>query len=100
MLVPFSVWWYNRRYNQDVARLIGVFIPAYSKMETGVTDLNYSRIIQIPILYPLTPAQLPGPEHDPLKKNSALLLKNFQAQLGKKQQQLLELQSKMMLLYE
>jgi len=92
---------HDRGYRQeDVARLMGISIPAYSKMETGATDLNYSRIVQLAALYGLRPVQLIDPGHDPFKKDEALLLKNLQNQLVKKEQQLSEMQSKMIALYE
>lgn len=88
---------HDRGYRQeDVARLMGISIPAYSKMETGGTDLNYSRIVQLAALYELTAVQL----IDPLKKDDALLLKMLQERLAKREQQLCELQSKMIALYE
>lgn len=92
---------HDRGYRQeDVARLMGISIPAYSKMETGVTDLNYSRIVQLAVLYGLRPVQLIDPAHDPLKKDDALLLKMLQDRLAKREQQICELQSKMIALYE
>lgn len=92
---------HDRGYRQeDVAGLIGVSIPAYSKMETGVTDLNYSRIVQLASLYGLTPVQLIDPEHNPLTQGDAMLLKTLQDQLAKKEQQLSEMQSKMIGLCE
>ena len=92
---------HDRGYNQeDVARLIGISIPAYSKIETGITDLNYSRIEQLAALYELTPVQLLDPAHDPLKKNDALLLKSLQAELAKKEQQVSEMQNRLITLYE
>ncbi len=92
---------YDRGYNQeDVARLIGISIPAYSKIETGITDLNYSRIGQLATLYHLTPVQLLDPEYDPLKKDDALLLKSLQDELAKKEQQVSEMQSRLITLFE
>ncbi|MVN22978.1 helix-turn-helix domain-containing protein [Mucilaginibacter arboris] len=92
---------HDRGYNQeDVARLTGISIPAYSKIETGITDLNYSRIEQLAALYELTPVQLLDPEYDPLQKNDALLLKILQEQLAKKEQQVSEMQNKMIALFE
>ena len=84
---------------QHVARLLGISIPAYSKIETGATDLNYSRIVQIASLYQLTPAQLLDTAHDPFKKDDTLLLKSLEGQLAKKEQQLSELQDKLIGLY-
>jgi len=92
---------HDRGYRQeDVARLMGISIPAYSKMETGGTDLNYSRIVQLAALYELKPVQLIDPEHDPLTKDEALLLKTLQERLAKREQQICELKSKMIVLLE
>lgn len=91
----------NRGYRQeDVAGLMGISIPAYSKMETGTTDLNYSRIVQLAALYGLTPVQLIDPEHDPLTQGDDQLLKVLQERFARKEQQLSEMQSKMIGLYE
>ena len=91
---------HDRGYRQeDVARLMGISIPAYSKMETGGTDLNYSRIVRLAALYELTAVQLLDPAHDPLKKDDALLLKTLQERLARKEKELSELQSKMITLY-
>lgn len=43
---------------QDVAKKLGISIPAFSKMETGITDLNLSRLIQIAKLFNFTAVQL------------------------------------------
>lgn len=92
---------HDRGYRQeDVARLMGISIPAYSKMEKGITDLNYSRIEQLAALYGLTSVQLIDPGHDPLKKDEALLLKTIQGRLAKKEREISEMQSKMIALYE
>ena len=92
---------HDRGYNQeDVARLIGISIPAYSKIETGITDLNYSRIQQLAALYELTPVQLLDPDYDPLKKDDALLMKCLQDELAKKEQQVSEMQNRLITLYE
>ena len=85
---------------KDVARLMGISVPAYSKMETGVTDMNYSRLEQLAALHQLTVAQLLDPDHDPFKKDDALLLRALSESLVKKEQQISALQSKLIGLYE
>jgi len=37
---------------------LGISIPAYSKIETGRTDINYSRLLQIADLFQIPPAYL------------------------------------------
>ncbi|CAM4062304.1 DNA-binding transcriptional regulator, XRE-family HTH domain [Pedobacter westerhofensis] len=36
---------------QDVAQKLDISIPAYSKIETGITDINISRLIQLAELF-------------------------------------------------
>ena len=43
---------------EDVANRLGISIPAFSKIETGITDINLSRLEQISILFDMTVVQL------------------------------------------
>jgi transcriptional regulator with XRE-family HTH domain len=43
---------------EDVARRLDISIPAFSKIETGITDINLSRLEQIASLFDLTVVQL------------------------------------------
>jgi len=43
---------------EDVANRLGISIPALSKIETGVTDVNLSRLEQIADIYEITLLQL------------------------------------------
>lgn len=43
---------------EDVAKKLNFSIPAYSKMETGITDINFSRIEQIASLYDISVSEL------------------------------------------
>ena len=36
---------------EDIANRLGISIPAFSKIETGVTDINLSRLEQIANIY-------------------------------------------------
>jgi transcriptional regulator with XRE-family HTH domain len=46
----------NRKdWNQeDIAKKLGMSTPAYSKVETGITDINLSRLEQIADIFGLT----------------------------------------------
>lgn len=85
---------------EDVAKLMDVSVPAYSKMETGVTDLNFSRIEQIAAIYKLTVVQLLDPDYDPFKKDDAMLLSALKEKLSKKDEQLSGLQTQLIALYK
>lgn len=43
---------------EDVARRLGISIPAFSKIETGITDINLSRLEQIAALFEMSVVQL------------------------------------------
>ncbi|MBW4889770.1 helix-turn-helix domain-containing protein [Mucilaginibacter sp. HMF5004] len=43
---------------EDVAKRLDISIPAFSKIETGITDINLSRLEQISILFEMSVVQL------------------------------------------
>src|ERR1700759_4120592 len=43
---------------EDVAKKLDISIPAFSKIETGITDINLSRLEQIAVLFDMTVVQL------------------------------------------
>lgn len=43
---------------EDVANRLGISIPAFSKIETGVTDINLSRLEQIANIYEINVVNL------------------------------------------
>ncbi|MES2278208.1 MAG: helix-turn-helix transcriptional regulator [Bacteroidota bacterium] len=43
---------------EDVANKLGISIPAFSKIETGITDINLSRLQQIADIFEMSLVQL------------------------------------------
>ena len=43
---------------EDVAKRLDISIPAFSKIETGITDINLSRLEQIANLFEMSVVQL------------------------------------------
>ncbi len=43
---------------EDVAKRLDISIPAFSKIETGITDINLSRLEQIATLFEMSVIQL------------------------------------------
>src|ERR1700728_2326820 len=43
---------------EDVANRLGISIPAFSKIETGITDINLSRLEQVASLFEMSVVQL------------------------------------------
>jgi len=48
----------NEWSQEEVAIKLGISVPAFSKIETGITDLNLSRLEQIAVLFGLSISQL------------------------------------------
>lgn len=50
---------HQRSWSQeDIANRLGISIPAFSKIETGVTDINLSRLEQIANIYEINVVNL------------------------------------------
>jgi transcriptional regulator with XRE-family HTH domain len=85
---------------EDVAKRLDISIPAFSKIETGITDINLSRLEQIAILFEMGVVQLltfNEAEHD---QKSATELETVHKRLMDRETEVLELQKKVIELFE
>lgn len=84
---------------EDVANRLGISIPAFSKIETGVTDINLSRLEQIANIYEVNVVNLlsldAGPA-EPQVSNLSIL----QKKILEREMEIANLQRKVILLYE
>jgi transcriptional regulator with XRE-family HTH domain len=85
---------------EDVAKQLGISIPAFSKIETGITDINLSRLEQISKLFELTVVQL-------LRLNDSDNLEGYNTEfnaltmkLREREVEVIDLQKKIIDLYE
>lgn len=85
---------------EDVAKKLDISIPAFSKIETGITDINLSRLQQIAKLFDMTVVQLLNfnDADEQRKYNSELELVN--KKLLERNNEVIELQKKVIELYE
>ena len=84
---------------EDVANRLGISIPAFSKIETGVTDINLSRLEQIANIYEVNVVQLFAPdveETEPQLSNLTIA----QKKILDREAEIANLQRKVILLYE
>src|ERR1700744_4728072 len=84
---------------EDVANRLGISIPALSKIETGATDVNLSRLEQIADIYEITLLQLLNvynEDLEPVILNSDVLKKKLSAQ----EAEISQLQRKVIELYD
>jgi transcriptional regulator with XRE-family HTH domain len=85
---------------EEVSKQLDISIPAFSKIETGVTDINISRLEQIAALFKLTVIQLLSysePEQD-VKLNSDI--DTLTKKLQERESEVIDLQKKIIELYE
>jgi transcriptional regulator with XRE-family HTH domain len=92
---------HQRSWSQeDVSKQLDISIPAFSKIETGITDVNLSRLEQISSLFGLTVVQLltftDSEEQEKYNNEVDVLTKKLQD----RETDVIELQKKVIDLYE
>ncbi|MDR3697864.1 helix-turn-helix transcriptional regulator [Mucilaginibacter sp.] len=84
---------------EDVANRLGISIPAFSKIETGVTDINLSRLEQIANIYEVNVINLlslDAESAEPQVSNLSIA----QKKIIDREAEIANLQRKVILLYE
>jgi transcriptional regulator with XRE-family HTH domain len=84
---------------EDIANRLGISIPAFSKIETGVTDINLSRLEQIANIYEINVINLLSldiEEAEPQVSNLSIA----QKKILDRENEIASLQRKVILLYE
>jgi transcriptional regulator with XRE-family HTH domain len=84
---------------EDVANRLGISIPAFSKIETGVTDINLSRLEQIANIYEVNVVNLLSAdieEGEPQVSNLSIA----QRKIIDREAEIANLQRKVIVLYE
>jgi transcriptional regulator with XRE-family HTH domain len=85
---------------EDVANRLGISIPAFSKIETGVTDINLSRLEQIANIFEVSVVNLLSLEYTEEPSTQDLSLSIIQKKLIDRESEITNLQRKVILLYE
>lgn len=91
---------HQRNWSQeDVANKLGISIPAFSKIETGVTDINLSRLEQIAKIYEVDIVRLFSLEIEEAEPQLSSL-SIAQKKISDRESEIAILQRKVILLYE
>lgn len=85
---------------EDVAKRLDISIPAFSKIETGITDVNLSRLNQISKLFGLSLVQLLSTTDFEEEKQIADEINELNKKLQLRETEVIELQKKVIDLYE
>lgn len=85
---------------EDVAKQLDISIPAFSKIETGITDINLSRLEQIASLFNLSVVELLTFNDPETEAEYISELDSVSKRLAERNTQLIDLQKKVIDLYE
>lgn len=91
----------KRNWNQsDVAKQLQISTPAFSKIETGITDVNYSRLDQIAKLFEVPMSTLLSSDGDSIQSARTEEINTLTEKLNKREEEIIKLQSLLIELYE
>ena len=85
---------------EDVAKQLGISIPAFSKIETGITDINLSRLEQISKLFDMTVVQLLNTHGAEDQDVYSVEVNTLTHKLREREVEIIDLQKKVIELYE
>lgn len=85
---------------EDVAKRLDISIPAFSKIETGITDVNLSRLNQISKLFGLSLVQLLSTSDSEEDRAKVDEVNELIKKLQQREVEVIELQKKVIDLYE
>ncbi|WP_423148022.1 helix-turn-helix domain-containing protein [Rubrolithibacter danxiaensis] len=85
---------------EDVAKRLDISIPAFSKIETGITDINLSRLEQIAKLFEMSVVQLLTFNDSEQQEKYVSELETVTKKLQQREVEVIELQKKVIELYE
>ena len=85
---------------EDVAKRLDISIPAFSKIETGITDINLSRLEQISTLFEMTVVQLLTFNDTEQQEKYTSELETLTKKVQERESEVIELQKKVIELYE
>lgn len=84
----------------DIAAKLGISIPAFSKIETGVTDVNLSRLEQIAAVFAVPLANLLATEDTQQNVDQQEEVDAIMQKVQDRENQISALQKKVIILYE
>ncbi|MGZ3756055.1 MAG: helix-turn-helix domain-containing protein [Mucilaginibacter sp.] len=85
---------------EDVAKRLDISIPAFSKIETGITDINLSRLEQISNLFEMSVVQLLTFNEQETDQKFTNELDVINKKLTDRETEIIDLQKKVIELFE
>jgi len=84
----------------EVAKRLNISIPAFSKIETGITDINISRLDQIATLFEVSTMDIISKEGENPQSLNFEEINKLKERLASREEEIIKLQKKVIDLYE
>lgn len=84
----------------EVAQRLKISIPAFSKIETGITDINISRLEQISNLFEVSVLVVISADADDVRIHNHVEVVKLKSKLNNQEEEIFKLQKKVIDLYE
>jgi transcriptional regulator with XRE-family HTH domain len=84
----------------EVAKRLNISIPAFSKIETGVTDINFSRLDQIARLFDISPLEVISLGYLKIEDVDYQKIDELKAKVAEQEEEIIKLQKRVIDLYE
>lgn len=84
----------------EVAKRLKISIPAFSKIETGITDINISRLDQIANLFEVSTLEIISKDGETQSTGSSEEITSLKGKLASQEEEIIKLQKKVIDLYE
>ena len=85
---------------REVAELLKISVPAYSKIETAITDVNINRLRQIAELFKVSTVDMFSTDFIGLKSDDTSKIEELSEKLYQRESLLVDLQMKLLRYYE
>ena len=84
----------------EVAKRLSISIPAFSKIETGITDINISRLDQIARLFEVSTLDIISVDGESNRNANSQEIADLKQKLSDSEIEIIKLQKKVIELYE
>ena len=90
----------NRWSQKELAQKLNISIPAVSKIETGSTDMNISRLDQIARVFNVTSFDIMSKADENQRFDHSLIIDDLREKVMERESLIIDLQIKLISLYE
>lgn len=84
----------------EVAKRLKISIPAFSKIETGVTDINFSRLDQIARLFDISILEVISLGYVKVEGAECIEVNELKVKISEQEDEIIKLQKRVIDLYE